>query len=86
MNNAFSFNRFKNLLLNDGKMYLRNFGTSLLVICCLPAANWIFTLIFGYTPSGGTRLVYNYILASFTKRFLKRLNANVLFMAIPPIS
>lgn len=53
MNNTFSFNRFKNLLLNDGKMYIRNFGTTLIVICCLNAIFWIFNLLFGSeTPSG----------------------------------
>ena len=47
MNNTFSFNRFKNLLLKDGKMYIRNFGTSLIVWCCLNAIFWIFNLLFG---------------------------------------
>lgn len=47
MNNTFSFNRFKNLLLKDGKMYIRNFGTSLIVFCCLNAIFWIFNLLFG---------------------------------------
>lgn len=47
MNNTFSFNRFKNLLLKDGKMYVRNFGTSLIVFCCLNAIFWIFNLLFG---------------------------------------
>ncbi len=47
MNNTFSFNRFKNLLLKDGKMYIRNFGTSLVVWCCLNAIFWIFNLLFG---------------------------------------
>ena len=47
MNNTFSLNRFKNLLLNDGKMYIRNFGTSLIVWCCLNAIFWIFNLLFG---------------------------------------
>ena len=46
MNNTFSFNRFKNLLLKDGKMYVRNFGTSLIVFCCLNAIFWIFNLLF----------------------------------------
>ena len=49
MNNTFSFNRFKNLLLKDGKMYIRNFGTSLIVWCCLNAIFWIFNLLFGTT-------------------------------------
>ena len=47
MNNTFSFNRFKNLLLKDGKMYIRNYGTSLIVWCCLNAIFWIFNLLFG---------------------------------------
>ena len=47
MNNTFSFNRFKNLLLKDGKMYIRNFGTSLIVWCCLNAIFWIFNFLFG---------------------------------------
>ena len=47
MNNTFNFNRFKNLLLKDGKMYIRNFGTSLIVWCCLNAIFWIFNLLFG---------------------------------------
>ena len=47
MNNTFSFNRFKNLLLKDGKMYIRNYGTSLIVWCSLNAIYWIFNLLFG---------------------------------------
>ena len=47
MNNTFNFNRFKNLLLKDGKMYIRNFGTGLIVFCCLNAIFWIFNLLFG---------------------------------------
>ena len=47
MNNTFDFNRFKNLLLKDGKMYIRNFGTSLIAWCCLNAIFWIFNLLFG---------------------------------------
>ena len=51
MNNTFSFNRFKNLLLKDGKMYIRNFGTSLIVFCCLNAIFWIFNLLVGTTSN-----------------------------------
>lgn len=47
MNNTFTFNRFKNLLLKDGKMYIRNYGTALIVFCCLNAIFWIFNLLFG---------------------------------------
>ena len=49
MNNTFAFNRFKDLLLKDGKMYIRNFGTSIIVFCCLNAIFWIFNLLFGTT-------------------------------------
>lgn len=45
MNNTFAFNRFKNLLVNDGKMYFRNFGITLTVFCCLPIIFWIISLI-----------------------------------------
>ncbi len=52
MNNTFEFNRFKNLLLNDGKMYFRNFSTNLIVFCCLNAIFWIFNLLFGSETVG----------------------------------
>ena len=55
MNNTFDFNRFKNLLLKDGKMYIRNFGTSLIVWCCLNAIFWIFNLLFGTSSDPGFR-------------------------------
>jgi len=55
MNNTFSFNRFKDLLLKDGKMYIRNFGTSLIVWCCLNAIVWIFNLLFGTSSDPGFR-------------------------------
>ena len=55
MNNVFSFNRFKDLLLKDGKMYIRNFGTSLIVWCCLNAIFWIFNLLFGTSSDPGFR-------------------------------
>ena len=55
MNNTFDFNRFKNLLLKDGKMYIRNFGTSLIVWCCLNASFWIFNLLFGTSSDPGFR-------------------------------
>ena len=55
MNNTFNFNRFKNLLLKDGKMYVRNFGTSLIVFCCLNAIFWIFNLVFGSSSESAFR-------------------------------
>ena len=56
MNNTFSFNRFKNLLVNDGKKYFRNFGTALIVFCCLNAIFWIFNLLFSSSTIPMTRL------------------------------
>ncbi len=47
MNNTFEINRFKNLLLKDGRRYFRNYGTGLVVFCCLNAISWIFNLLFG---------------------------------------
>ncbi len=55
MNNTFNFNRFKNLLLKDGKMYIRNFGSTLIVLCCMTAILWIFTLLFGKSADGASR-------------------------------
>ena len=57
MNNTFNFNRFRNLLLNDGKMYIRNFGTSLIVFCCMTAILWIFTLLFRASAPEASRFV-----------------------------
>ena len=55
MNNTFNFNRFKNLLLKDGKMYIHNFGTNLIVFCCLNAIFWVFNLLFGSSSVQGFR-------------------------------
>ena len=55
MNNTFSFNRFKNLLLKDGKMYIRSFGTGIIVFCCLNAIFWIFNLLFGSETHSASR-------------------------------
>ena len=56
MNNTFAFNRFKKLLLNDGKTYIRNFGPTLIVFCCMTAILWIFSLLFGGSAEGISRL------------------------------
>ena len=61
MNNTFSFKRFKNLLLNDGKMYYRNFGMMLLLLCCLPAIFLVTHLLFG----GQTGTEFRYIFINF---------------------
>ena len=58
MNNTFAFNRFMNLLANDGKMYFRNFGISLVVFCSMPLIFWLFDLLFGTT----THIVSRYSL------------------------
>lgn len=55
MNNTFAFNRFKNLLLKDGKMYIRNYSTGIIVFCCLNAIFWIFNLLFGSSSHSGFR-------------------------------
>ena len=57
MNNTFNFNRFKNLLLKDGKTYIRNFGSTLIAFCCMTAIIWIFSLLFGRPAEGVSRLV-----------------------------
>lgn len=51
MNNTFSFERFGKVLAMDFKNYIRNYGISLIVLCSLPIALWILSLIFG-TESG----------------------------------
>ena len=61
MNNTFSFKRFKNLLLNDGKMYYRNFGIMLLLLCCMPAIFMVTHLLFG----GKTGTEFRYIFINF---------------------
>ena len=55
MNNTFAINRFKNLLLKDGKMYIRNFGTSIIVFCCLNVIFWVINLLFGSSSDPGFR-------------------------------
>ena len=65
MNNTFAFNRFKNLLLNDGKMYIRNFGPTLIVFCCMTAILWIFSLLFGGSAEGTSRLAIIAVSAAF---------------------
>lgn len=49
MNNTFDFNRFGNLLVYDGKKYIRNFGLTLAILCSIPIVGWLLTLIFGFT-------------------------------------
>lgn len=58
MNNTFSFKRFIKLLGKDNNMYLRNFGTSIIVFSCMPAVFWIFNLIFSTTTHPGVRLAF----------------------------
>ena len=58
MNNTFSFKRFIKLLGKDNNMYLRNFGTSIIVFSCMPVVFWIFNLIFGTTTHPGVRFAF----------------------------
>ena len=71
MNNTFAFKRFKNLLLNDGKMYYRNFGLMLLLLCCLPAIFMVMHLLF----HGNTGWEFRYIFINFI--------AIIAMMAVP---
>ncbi len=48
MNNTFNFNRFGKLLAMDGKKYLRNFGITLAILCCLNVGNWLLTAVFNF--------------------------------------
>ena len=48
MNNNFSFNRFGKLLAMDGRKYLRNFGITLAILCCLNIGNWLLTAVFNF--------------------------------------
>lgn len=47
MNNTFSFERFGKVLAMDFKNYIRNYGISLVVLCSVPIAVWLISLIFG---------------------------------------
>ena len=58
MNNTFSFKRFIKLLGKDNNMYLRNFGTSIIVFSCMPAVFWIFNLLFGTTTHPVVRFAF----------------------------
>ncbi len=46
MNNTFSFERFGKVLALDFRNYIRNYGISLIVLCSVPIAMWILSLIF----------------------------------------
>ena len=48
MNNTFNFNRFGKLLAMDGRKYLRNFGITLAILCCLNIGNWLLTAVFNF--------------------------------------
>lgn len=47
MNNTFSFERFGKVLAMDFRNYIRNYGISLIVLCSMPIAWWLLSLIFG---------------------------------------
>ena len=58
MNNIFSFSRFKNLLVNDAKMYIRNFGPGFVVFCCFSIILWIFDLLLATETDGAVRFIF----------------------------
>ena len=61
MNNTFNFNRFGKLLAMDGKKYLRNFGVTLAILCCLNVGNWLLTAVFGFTMPTFVRWMTIYV-------------------------
>ena len=61
MNNTFNFNRFGKLLAMDGKKYLRNFGITLAILCCLNIGNWLLSAVFGFTMPTFIRWMAIYI-------------------------
>ena len=61
MNNNFSFNRFGKLLAMDGRKYLRNFGITLAILCCLNIGNWLLTAVFNFTMPSFVRWMTIYI-------------------------
>lgn len=62
MNNTFDLHRFGNLLAFDGKIYIRNFGLTLAILCGIPLVGWLLTLIFGFTMPTLPRWITMYIL------------------------
>lgn len=61
MNNTFDFNRFGKVLRYDGRIYFRNFGLTLAILCGIPIVGWILTLIFGFTMPSIVRWVSIYL-------------------------
>ena len=61
MNNTFNFNRFGKLLAMDGRKYLRNFGITLAILCCLNIGNWLLTAAFGFTMPTFVRWMTIYV-------------------------
>ena len=61
MNNTFNFNRFGKLLAMDGKKYLRNFGITLAILCCLNVGNWLLSVVFGFTMPTFVRWMTIYV-------------------------
>ena len=47
MNNTFSFERFGMVIRKDWRMFLQNYGITLLVFCCIPTIPWLTALVFG---------------------------------------
>ena len=66
MNNKFDFKRFKQVVVEDWRLYFRRFGITLTVWTCLPIVIWITSLVFGIevdpSPRGG--LIFAFIFAT----------------------
>lgn len=61
MSNTFNISRFGKLLAYDGKKYLRNFGITLAIFCCLNLTPWLFTLVFNFSMPALVRLLVIYV-------------------------
>lgn len=58
MNNTFDIKRFGQVVAKDWKNFIRNFGISLIVWCCLPILIWIFSLVVDVEVYGDARLIF----------------------------
>ena len=58
MNNTFDLKRFKQVLSCDWRLYLHNFGITLLVWIGMPVMFWVTSLVFGYEIDTLSRLFF----------------------------
>lgn len=69
MNNRFDFGRFGQMFSLDLKRCIRNFGTSFIVMWCIPIALWIPSLAFNFTMPPFVR-VYAIMITVFISTIL----------------